>query len=610
MTTNSALAGLRRSIGRTGPVQDIVRLLTAVAVIVVIGEVVSGNALWTRIATSAVILYILVGSYNIIFGYAGLLSLAHVAIAGVGGYASAILGTKLDLTFWVVLPLAAVISMAVALLLAYPTTRLGGVFFALGTLVFAEAASEIEYSWTALTGGAQGVLGIDPPEFAGEYLFGGDPGYYWLAAILALLSFEVFFRISRSSVARRMVALRESLVATQAVGVNPRGVRILAFGVSGLFAGVAGVLLTHLTLYISPETFSLDIMIQALIVLLLGGSGTLLGPILGVIALVAIQESGELIGSASYLLFGVAVIAIIAFAPNGLVGVAGRLRKRWRRGKTAQRTVMPKVKIQLPSEQQGKPPVDLVVQGVSVEFAGVKALKNVSLSLRTGEVLGLIGPNGAGKTSVVNVVSGLVHPSAGSVTFGEEALLGRRPYEIARMGVVRTFQKAQLIPSLDLITNVMLGRNSYGRSRMIEQVLHLPRSRRDDREAHDMALGLLELMDIQEHATTVTADLPYGIVRRAEIARALALEPAFLLLDEPGAGLSSYERDEIAQAINAVAKRGVGCLLIDHNVEFVASVCQRLVVLANGEVLVEGETTTVLRHEGFVEAYLGGRTVR
>lgn len=610
MTATSPLARVRGSVGRTGPVQDIVRLVCAVAVIVVLGEAVSGNALWTRIATSAVILYILVGSYNIIFGYAGLLSLAHVAIAGVGGYASAILGTEFDLSFWVVLPLAAVISMVVALLLAYPTTRLGGVFFALGTLVFAEAASEIEYSWTSLTGGAQGVLGIAPPEIGGEYLLAGEPGYYWLAAFLALLSFEVFFRISRSSVARRMVALRESVVATEAVGVNPRGVRILAFGISGLFAGVAGVLLTHLTLYISPESFSLDIMIQTMIVLLLGGSGTLLGPILGVIALIAIQESGELIGSASYLLFGAAVIVIIAFAPNGLVGVAARLRRRLFRSKKIQPAAIPKVKIQLPSEHLGKPPVDLVVQDVMVEFAGVKALKGVSLSVRTGEVLGLIGPNGAGKTSVVNVVSGLVVPSGGTVTFGDQSLLGRRPYEIARMGVVRTFQKAQLIPSLDLITNVMMGRDTDARASMLEQVLHLPRSRRDDREAYDMALGLLELMDIEEHATSITADLPYGIVRRAEIARALALEPAFLLLDEPGAGLSNYERDEIARAIAAVAQRGVGCLLIDHNVEFVASVCQRLVVLANGEVLVEGETTSVLQHEGFVEAYLGGRIVR
>lgn len=164
----------------------------------------------------------------------------------------------------------------------------------------------------------------------------------------------------------------------------------------------------------------------------------------------------------------------------------------------------------------------------------------------------------------------------------DETLVGLQPYEVARRGVVRTLQSARLIPTFDLVTNVMLGRAAYSRANLLGEFFHSPRSRTDDDEAYAFALGLLELMGVHEHAFTRAADLPYGVLRRAEIARALALEPAFLLLDEPGAGLSGGERDEIAAAIRAVAARGVGVVLIDHNVQFVASVCRRLIVLSGG----------------------------
>jgi branched-chain amino acid transport system permease protein len=584
---------------------DLVRLGSAALFAVLMGVVAGDNAFWIRVVTSAAILYILVGAYNIIFGYAGLFSLAHVVLYSIGGYGSVILEDRAGMSFWVAVPVAMAISTIVALLLAYPTARLGGAFFALGTLALAVGAQELTTGWTGLTGGAQGYLGIAPPEVFGRTLIGGTVDYYWLVAPLAVICFELFHRTSASAVSRRMVALRESAVATEAVGIDPRRVRVTAFGLSGLFAGLAGALFAHQQLFISPESFGLHIMIQTLIVLLIGGAGTRLGPAIGVIALVAIQEGGEQLGNASNLLFGVSIIVIIAFAPGGLVGIGAQLTRRV--GRSRRTAYAPTVRVQLPHpDVEASSPRTLSVTDVELAFAGVKAVDGVNLTVHSGEVLGLIGPNGAGKTSVVNVISALSRPSAGDVRLDGESLVGLQPYQVARRGVVRTFQSARLIPTFDLVTNVMLGRAAYSRSSLLGELIHSPRSRQDDNDAYGFALGLLELMGVHDHAFTQAADLPYGVLRRAEIARAMALEPAFLLLDEPGAGLGVGERDEIAAAIRAVEARGVGVILIDHNVQFVASVCNRLIVLSSGRILADGETREVLERRDVVTAYLGG----
>ena len=606
----------RRSRSRRRPewrrrrwVADLARLAAAAAFAVGLGLMTADNGFWIRIVTSSAILYVLVAAYNVIFGYAGLFNLAHVAICGVGAYASVIAESRLGVSFWVSLSMAMGAALIASLLVAVPTSRLGGAFFALGTLAFAVAAGEVTVGWSEMTGGANGFLGIAPPSIGETFLFGGELPFYWLAAAIAVISFELFFRFGQSRVARELVAVRESVVAAQTVGINPWRRRMLAFAISGTFAGLAGSLIAHQMLFISPESFSLHVMINVLIVVLIGGAGTRLGPAIGVVALVAIQEAGERVGDMSNLLFGVAIIVIFAFAPRGLVGVGRSLLNRLPADSRLRRLRVKPVPFEvaaLPEPEVGAAPRRLEVRDVDLSFAGVVALRSVALTVTSGEVLGLIGPNGAGKTSIVNVVSGLVHPQAGSVRLDDEELLGVAPHEVARRGVVRTFQSARLISEFDLITNVMLGRGAAARSTLVEQMLDLPRSRRDDEEAYHHGLGLLELVGVREHAHETAGDLPYGVLRRAEIARALAGDPAFLLLDEPGAGLSNYERDEIAEAIRATATRGVGCLLIDHNVQFVSALCARLVVFAGGAVIAEGDADEVLAHNAVIEAYLGG----
>lgn len=589
------------------PLISLIRVLAVGSVLLAIGLLMSDNAFYMRLATSAVILYVLVGGYNIIFGYAGLFSLAQVAFAGIGGYTCVIIQARFSTNLVIAAVVAVALATILSVLLAWPTARLGGAFFALATLTFAVAVHEVTLKWTEVTGGAQGFLGIQPPEVLGQVLLGGQLNYYVLAAAVAVISFEVFYRISRSATSRKMVALRESVIATQSVGVSPIRVRVLAFALSGMFGAVAGVLMAYNVLFISPESYSLGLMIEALIVALIGGAGTLLGPVLGVLALVAIDEASAGVGTISVLIFGVAIVLIISFAPKGLVGVGSQIKRRFTRSEAAPGPSSEAIRAAAAALPSPRPKQGELLQatGITLSFSGVTALEDVSLEVRSGEVVGLIGPNGAGKTSLVNVITGLVTPTAGDVMLSGSSILGLSPHRVSQLGVVRTFQSSKMIPTFDLVTNVMLGCERSNQATMVEQVLHLGRSRRDDRRAAVRSLQLLELVGVADHAYARVEDLPYGIVRRAEIARVLATDPDFVLLDEPGAGLSQFERDEVVEAIHVVSSTGAGVLLIDHNVGFVQSVCQRLVVLANGRLLAEGPTDEVLAHSDVVAAYLG-----
>lgn len=591
------------------------RVLAVAIVVGSIGLYVDGNAFWIRLATTAAIFYILCGSFNLIFGYAGLFHLGHVAIYGVGAYTSVVLISRHDLSFWVASPVAILVCAILGVLVAWPTAKLGGLFLAVGTLAFGVGLEEVFLHWDGVTGGFIGFSDIRVPSLLGVELQGGTIQYYWFAAIVAGLCFEIFSRTASGPVGRKFIALRESEIATESVAIDPVRVRTLAFAYAGAFAGLAGSLYAHFVLYISPESFSLSQMIEILIVVLIGGAGSRLGPVLGVVALVVLKEWGHSVGDASPLMLGVAIVLVISFAPSGLVGVStGLIRTLRRRPELAIGTPVIDATVDevAPSIHDAADPGHhrLVVDDVSLQFDGLLALSHVSFEVRSAEVVGLIGPNGAGKTSAVNVMTGRVTPTAGQVRLDDRDLVGLKPHEIARAGVVRTFQSTRLIPTFDLVTNVMLSRHALATATTPEQLLGLPRAAADDEVAREEALRLLHIVGVGALAGVQAQDLPYGVQRRAEIAKALALRPTFLLLDEPGAGLSSFEREEVADAISAAARQGVGCLLIDHNIPFVAKACSRLVVLTSGEILVEGETSDVLGDVGVIEAYLGTAAVK
>jgi branched-chain amino acid transport system permease protein len=576
--------------------------------VIVVGLIASTDSFWTYLVTSAAVAYILTASFNLIYGYAGIFSLAHVALYGIGAYAAVLLQMRLGLPFLLATAAAMAVAALVSVLLWLPTRHLKELFLAIATLGFAVTAEELFLKWTSLTGGGAGLLGIDPANVLGVDVLSGELEYYWLCGVGALLAWEVSRRLTASGMGRKFIALRDAPVALAATGVSPGRVRLVAFIVSGALAGLAGSLFAHQTLFISSESFGLDRLILLVLATLIGGAGTALGPLLGVAVLVGVDEAGAAIQDYRLLVFGLAIIVLLGYGRNGVSGALMYLVHRLQRARGAAHVAAPVVPEPAPplEPRHGSDSSLVTVSGVSVRFGGVTALEDVDLVIRPGEVLGLVGPNGAGKTTLVNVVTGHVVPATGRVEIDGARLDGARPDQTARRGVVRTFQTPRLIPELSLLENVAVGFAANARANDVEEVLNLPRARRDSREQRAAAYWLLERLGIEQHAAEPVGAQPYGVQRLVEIARALATGPRFVLLDEPGAGLTDQERERLTGIVRELAGSGFGFLLIDHNVSFVTAVSDQVVVLDHGRVLASGEPGEVLQRREVVSAYMGG----
>ncbi|WP_269304978.1 branched-chain amino acid ABC transporter ATP-binding protein/permease [Aeromicrobium sp. HA] len=566
------------------------------------GAVVSQDDFWVYLAITAAAAFILTVSFNLIYGYAGIFSLAHVAVYGIGAYTTCLLEMNYGVPFlWATLGGMAFCAVA-SLVLWWPTRHLKDLFLAIATLGFAVAVQEVLLKWS-VTGGAEGLLGIPLAEIGGREIVANTMSYYWLAAVGAVLAFEISARVTSSATGRKFVALRDAPIALSAVGVSPGRVRLVAFILAGGLAGLAGSLFAHQTLFIASESFGLDRLIVLILAVMIGGPGTQLGPIIGVVALVFIDEAG--VASAGYhtLILGLAIIVLLGYAPGGLMGWVRRMRGRFRsRPESRQLPVEP-----LPAQFEARGHLSsLVVESASVDFGGVRALDDVSLDVRSGEVLGLIGPNGAGKTTLVNVVTGHVRPTTGGVRLDGKRIDGDRPHVVARRGVVRTFQTPQLLSDVSVVGNVALGFAGVSSATDLGEIVDSRSARRDTTAALGEAAGLLEALDVHAGLTEPAGSQPYATQRLTEIARALATRPAFVLLDEPGAGLSDHERDTLAVIIRRVADAGIGVLLIDHNVSFVAAVSDRIHVLDRGRTLASGPADEVLEQREVVVAYFGG----
>ena len=572
-------------------------------VIVTVGLVANTDAFWLYLATTACIAYVLTSSFNIIYGYAGIFSMAHVAIYGVGAYSAVLLEMRAGWPFLLSTLAAMVIAGLVGLALWWPTRTLRDLYLAIATLGFAVTVEELILKWTSITGGGQGMLGIPPATIFGTEFLSGDLSFFWITGVGALIAWEVTRRLSRSGLGRRTVAHRDAPIALSSTGESPQRIRAIAFVVSGALAGLAGSLFAHHTLFISSESFGLGRLIELVLAALLGGLGTRFGPLIGVAALIAIDELGASFVEWRELIFAVAIIVLLGYSPDGVMGIIRRVIPR------RPQTTAPADATSASDDELIARRVEASVlraDEVAVEFGGVRALEGVTLSVRSGEVLGLIGPNGAGKTTLLNSLTGHVVPTAGAVEIDGVDLSGRPSHAVARLGVARTFQTPRLVPGDSVVGNVMIGAATRRTASTVEEVLDVGRSPRDARAATRRARRMLDWMGIDHLADELASEQPYSVSKFEEIGRCLAMEPRFLLLDEPGAGLTDDERDRLVVLVRRLAERGIGIVLIDHNVSFVSDASDRMVALDQGRVIAEGDPADVLASEAVVDAYLGG----
>ncbi|MBE1877748.1 ATP-binding cassette domain-containing protein [Myceligenerans pegani] len=562
---------------------------------------------------------------------AGQLSLGQAGFAALAAYTSAVLAPDPAeagdaVTLAVALGTGVVVGAVAAVLLGLPTMRLRGVFLAIATLGFAEAVRIllVNAEWT---GGAQGM---SVPKIV-------TPGVAWV--LLAVVAY-LFWRQGPTRYGRALAAIREDELAARATGIDVGAHRLAAFVTAGAVSGAYGALLAFTMRFIDPGLFDFASAIDGLVMAVVGGSTVWFGPVLGGAFLTLVPELQRAVGlEAGWIrpfLAGLLLLAVILFRPGGLASFfpAGRgtrplsrVQASGARGDTAADdgpgapggsgadtnpaganlagTVQASVQPHRRRAQVGAGDVVARLAGVSKDYGGVHALRGVDLELRAGEIVGLIGPNGAGKTTCVNILSGLVPPSGGAVE-----VLGIDPvrtpvHRVAAAGVARTFQHAKLFGRLSVLDNVLAGAHLVTRGTFLRRLLWLPSARWDERAAVVHATACLERVGIADKAGLAAGELSYGDQRRVEIARALAADPALLILDEPAAGMNRVEAAALGDLITSLASDGLTILLIEHDVGLVMRTCDRITVLDFGAVIASGDPAHVRDHPDVVTAYLG-----
>jgi ABC-type branched-subunit amino acid transport system ATPase component/ABC-type branched-subunit amino acid transport system permease subunit len=569
-------------------------LASAIVVALAVAGCFLGNGYQVYLIAMVCLTTIVGAGLNVLLGLTGQVSLGHVGFFAIGAYVVAILTTSYGASFWLALPAAMILAGAVGVVLALPALRVAGPYLAMVTIAFGFIIENSAIEWRSLTGGANGIVNIPPPAIAGREFALRDIAL--LALVLATLVLLAFRRLDGSAWGRAMRAVRASEAASQCLGLHPVTVRIVAFALSALATGLAGAVFAPLAGFVSPSGFTFSQSILFLLVVIVGGAGTTLGPLVGAVMVVLLPQL--LAGLAEYqaLFFGIVLLLVLWLAPDGIVG---EIRRRFATPAPFRRPHDPADVLGYLAERARG--AKLAADGVGISFGGVRALADVDFAARAGEVTSLIGPNGAGKTTLLNLLSGFYRPDAGTIALGDWPLTGRASHAIARAGIARTFQTSQLFAGLSVIDNVRIGLRGH---RLGSPIPLGPR--RDDGEAERrLAASLLAFVGYADALERPAADLAHIDKRLVEIARALAIGPKVLLLDEPAAGLGADDKVRMRALLRRLAELGIAVVLVEHDMSLVMEASDHVVVFDAGRRIAAGAPADVQNDPAVLKAYLG-----
>ncbi|MBR0667421.1 branched-chain amino acid ABC transporter ATP-binding protein/permease [Roseomonas hellenica] len=559
-----------------------------------------GNEYWVLIATRIAIYWVLISGLNLVVGYAGQLAIGYVALFTLGAYTTSVLAAgnaTPPVPAFAALGIAGLAGAVFGVVVGLPALRLRTFYFAISTLGFATIVTQIALAWQDVTGGGIGLPGPTLPE-----PFDTVTGLLYLCLAFAAFSTWITANIARSRFGRALVAVRDADVAAEATGISKPRLLVLVFILAGALAAVAGGLFASLQTYITPDAFTFELSLLFFIAVLIGGRGSILGPLLGTIILTVLPEIAAPLAAWSTFLYAALLLVIVLAMPGG---IAALLDFRNRKPLPPGRAIAPRPDAVRTLVAHRATPDILSLRGIVLSFGGVRAIDGLDLEVRPGQIHGLIGPNGSGKTTTLNVISGYYRPETGSMMLGGHTLAAGRTTDRAAHGIARTFQTPRLIGEASVLENVMIGGTIEGRATFLEALLSLPRHRREERVMEQRARLALAAVGL-DGVTEVRADrLQHSELRFMEIARALMQRPAFLLLDEPAAGLSAEEIRRLAALIRAVSAGGTGVLLVEHHADLIFDICDHVTVLNLGRILAAGTPGEIRVHKEVVSAYLG-----
>ncbi len=565
-----------------------------------------------------VIMYaILVQSLNLIMGYVGVISMGHAVFSGIGAYTAALISMHLGYNFLIGMAVGFVFSGIVGALLALPSLRVRDEYLIVFTVGFQMVVFEFMMTARGITQGQGGIPGIPPAEIWG-ISFHTPLRFLPLLAVMGLICFAVAWRVIHSPFGRVLKAIREDESASRALGKNTLSFKVLVFALSGGLAAITGSLMAHYISFISPFSFTIEVSVFIIVMVVLGGEANFWGPIMGAAILMGITEALRFVpGASSYIdaareiFYGFILMFLMIFRPQGILPEHSKRLKRI----SIPEGLIPKEGVAAspersknvpgPSEEETQEPI-LEIQGLSKSFGGLRAVTDASLKLFPRDITGLIGPNGCGKTTLFNMANGFMEADGGAVYVRGKAVTGLAPYKLVTQGLARSWQDVRVFKGMTVLDNVMVARPNQTGENLFLLFFHPGRVAREERENYRAALEYLQLVGLLDKAGQLAGSLSNAEQKLVAIARLLATECPILFLDEPTAALDIDSVGKVIHLIQEIAARKEKTiLLVEHNLDVVRGLVKKAYFMSEGKILAEGEPAQLMADPKLAEVYFG-----